>query len=278
MKQNSFKLKSVTGKNLYGHIWLPATEVKAVIILIHGFGEHCLRYTSYINQFSDNGLAFISMDQLGHGQSEGKRGVIKSYQQLLDDIDQLINKAEEYFPQLPKFIYGHSMGGNIVFNHLLQRNFPFKGGIISSPWLKLVNDLNPLSKLLVCGLSCFIPNMTIKSGLESKYISTSKPEVDKYAHDELNHGRISFRLLNSIINQGKWAMRNTHHLKTPCLLVHGNKDYITSHIASKQTAQKGSHLITYHEYDGMYHEIHNDLKSTQLADDCIKWINIRLNH
>ncbi|MCT4646867.1 MAG: lysophospholipase [Carboxylicivirga sp.] len=272
MIREAFSISSVSGKKLFAQSWKSSDSPKAVIVLIHGFGEHCSRYTSYIKLFEQANIAFISMDQVGHGLSDGKRGVIQSYQQLLDDIGLLTDKTESLFPGIPKFIYGHSMGGNIALNHLLQRNFPYRGAIISSPWLKLSKDLSAPTKHLVRLFSHLIPNVTIKSGLNTNYISSKKDEVQAYNADELNHGRISFRLLNSVIRQGLWAMNNIHLLKLPTLLLHGSKDRITSHLASREIAANNPKLIQYFEFEGMYHEIHNDAKREQLTSRCIDWI------
>jgi len=272
MNQQSFSLTSVTGLKLYGHIWQSNSKPLAVVVLLHGFSEHCLRYSPYIELFDKENIAFIGIDHIGHGHSDGKRGAIYSYEQLLNDIDLLIDKAEAVFPDSPKFLYGHSMGGNIALNYLLQRSYPFKGALISAPWLKLTSEPNLFKKACVRILQYICPNMTIASNLDTNFISTQEEEVDAYIHDPLNHGRISFRLLAAISRQGLWAMNHTHLLKTPTLLIHGNKDQITSHVASKQLASKHPYLIKYLEFDGMYHEIHNDTARKKLAEQCIKWI------
>ncbi len=273
MNQQEFTLTSLTGKLLYGKVWQGSTSPKAVVVLVHGFGEHCSRYTPYIELFQQENIAFISMDHIGHGHSEGKRGVILSYKQLLDDLDLLINKAEVLFKDIPKFLYGHSMGGNIAFNYLLQRTSPFKAAIVSSPWLQLSNEPGRLKKAFINFFNHLCPNITVKSGLNSSYISSDKNEVISYNGDPLNHGRISFRLLNAVSKQGLWAMNNTHRLTVPTLIIHGNKDHITSHKASRLTAQKNQSMIKYHEFDNMFHEIHNDHARRELSQKCIEWIN-----
>ncbi len=273
MIRDTFTISSVSGKTLFGQSWFCSEKPRAVIVLIHGFGEHCSRYTPYIKLFKAENIAFISMDQIGHGRSEGKRGVIQSFQQLLDDIDLLIEKTESIFPDIPKFLYGHSMGGNIALNYLLQRNYPFKGAIISSPWLKLSHDLSGFTKILVRLFSIIIPNVTTKSRLNTDYISSKQQEVHAYNIDELNHRRISFRLLYNVTRQGLWAMNNIHLLKVPTLLLHGNKDQITSHWASREMALKHPELIQYREFENMYHEVHNDRQREFIAKQCIEWVN-----
>ncbi|WP_439182702.1 alpha/beta hydrolase [Carboxylicivirga taeanensis] len=276
MKEQGFYLNSTAGCQLFGKAWITPEPPKALIVLIHGFGEHCSRYAPYIELFEKANIAFISMDHIGHGQSEGKRGVIQSYTQLLNDVGLLVDKAEELFPDTPKFLYGHSMGGNIALNYLLTRTHPFKGAIISSPWLKLSQEPNGLSKLLIHSLKYLCPDLTIKSGLNINHISTDTKNVEAYRRDPLNHGRISFRLLSSVIKQGVWAMDHIGQLQTPTLLLHGDQDHITSCAASKLAASRNPNMVSYQEFESIYHEIHNDIERQQQANTCINWLEQQL--
>ena len=71
---------------IYGQVWqpLPGNEVKAVIALVHGMGEHSGRYRRFAEFLTQKGIAIISFDQRGHGKSQGKKGHITHYNQLLE--------------------------------------------------------------------------------------------------------------------------------------------------------------------------------------------------
>lgn len=278
MEQKNLNWLSVNGKKLFASLWEPQVKVKAVICLVHGFGEHCMRYEPYVKYFTENGFAVLGYDHIGHGQSEGKRGVITSYNQLLDDVQTCLNKAEEFFPNYPKFIYGHSMGGNITFNFLLKRKPDLKGAVITSPWLALSSNPGFFAKAAVTFLKVFVPNITIESSLELDYISTVKQEVEKYKADKLNHGRISLRLLNSVMANGVWAIVHAKKLNVKTLLMHGSDDKITSPVASQMVAGNCKELIEYVEWPGCYHELHNENIRGELAKTAINWLNNRLEN
>jgi len=273
MIQKNLSWESIDGLNFFGHVWEPDSKPKAIITLVHGFGEHCMRYAPYLDFFIKEGSAVFGFDLRGHGQTEGKRGVVPSYKMLLDDVDMALDKVRELFPNIPLFLYGHSMGGNIALNYLLQRNPELEGGIITSPWLQLTKDLNPVLKRLVFALNRMIPNVTLDSGLDINYISTLKTEVDKYKNDPLNHGRISFRLMTVITQSGLWAIDNTSKLTVPVLLMHGSADQITSPEASKKAAQNNTEKIEFSTWDNKYHELHNEDIRPELAQKVIHWIN-----
>lgn len=277
MQQKVLAWKSTGGKSLFASMWIPQTPVKAVICLIHGFGEHCLRYEPYIQLFDNAGFAFVAYDQMGHGQSEGKRGVITSYKHLLGDVQLCVNKAEENFPHVPVFIYGHSMGGNIVFNFMLLQKPEVSGAIITSPWLMLSTSPGFFTQAAVSLLKSIIPNLTVNSGLELNYISSVNEEVEKYKNDPLNHGRISFRLFNSITHHGISAIVNANRITRPVLLMHGSADKITSNKASELASKRNEDLIQYIEWPNCYHELHNETIRLDLSNTVIDWVNTKLN-
>ena len=262
--------------NLFAHTWSPDSNSKAVIVLIHGFGEHCLRYTPYINFFINENISVLGFDLQGHGQTKGNRGVIKSYNSVLDDIDMALSKAEELFPKIPKILYGHSMGGNLVSNYLIRRKPKLAGAIITSPWLKLSNEPNFILKALVSILSKITPNITTDSKLDTKYISTVEDEVLKYKTDPLNHSRISFLLFNEIKNRGVFAIKNSSQINIPVLVMHGTDDNITSPTASQQMYINNKRLLEYKTWKNCYHELHNELIREELAKYVIDWINKKL--
>ena len=75
MKNTILNWKSIDGLAIFGQKWENETiAAKAVICLVHGFGEHSSRYEHVAKYFTDNQYAVISYDARGHGRSEGKRG------------------------------------------------------------------------------------------------------------------------------------------------------------------------------------------------------------
>ena len=116
----SFETKNAAdGTVLRGHIWA-AAKPKAVMNLVHGFGEHSGRYADMAANLNAKGISVVTLDLRGHGQSDGARGYCPDYNLLLEDVDALLTKTRETYPDLPQILYGHSMGGGLVLNHQLN--------------------------------------------------------------------------------------------------------------------------------------------------------------
>jgi len=121
MKHTEFEFKTFDGLSLFGQSWQPEDRTRAVVCLIHGLGEHSGRYVHVADSLSQAGYTLISFDLRGHGKSEGLRGHTPSYEALMQDISFLLEAANKKFPQLPFFLYGYSLGGNLVLNYVLRR-------------------------------------------------------------------------------------------------------------------------------------------------------------
>ncbi|MRS02912.1 alpha/beta fold hydrolase, partial [bacterium] len=106
---------------IYACDFKPDTPAKAAIVLVHGIGEHIGRYEHVARMFTDHGYAMIGADLVGHGKSGGQRGHVDSYDDFLDIIDWMLGEASARYPDLPRFLYGHSLGGNLVLYYTEKR-------------------------------------------------------------------------------------------------------------------------------------------------------------
>ncbi|MEM1119350.1 MAG: lysophospholipase [Bacteroidota bacterium] len=271
MTTNEFSWTTPDQLKIYAKEWKVAFP-KAVIALIHGLGEHCNRYNHMAEYFAQHNLAMIGYDRRGHGQSEGKRGHTPSYDNLLDEVDQLLTITKERYPVAPIFMYGHSMGGNILLKHLISRNPRVKGAIASAPFIEFPN--NPPSVLIFIGrvMRKIYPAFTQNNGLNADDISKNKKEVEKYKNDPLVHDKITSATGIGMIEVAKELESFAGDIKIPTLLMHGNEDNITAHLGSKKFAKRVQGKVTYKEWEGAFHEIHNEEIQRDVFDYAINWI------
>ena len=129
-------------KQLHLESWIPENKPWAVILIIHSAGDHVNRYKHLAQYFTEYGLAVIGLDMHGHGKSQGKRGKVK-YQNLLSDVKRLIDISTIRFPNLPKIVYGHGLGGNLALTYATRNNSNLMAIISSSPWIRIVNNYSP---------------------------------------------------------------------------------------------------------------------------------------
>lgn len=273
MKNKEFDF-SLYNIKFFGQYW-KANETKAVVVLVHGMGEHSTRYVHLAKKLTSNNYSLVSFDHFGHGKTEGKRGHNPNFNAVLESITYVIDKAKELFPKQPIFLYGHSMGGNAVINYVLKINHNLKGVIATSPFLKLAFE-PPKIKLAVGKLLQKIaPSITMGNELEAAHISRDKVEIDKYINDPLVHDKISPNFSLTFIDTGKWAIANASKLQTPMYLLHGTDDKIIDYKGTQEFANNSDNS-TLKLYYGGYHELHNDLCKEEMLEDVVNWLNSQL--
>ena len=272
-----WRFKSQDGLELFAHAF-PAEETpKAVVCLVHGHGEHIERYEHVAEAFNKAGYSMIGFDHRGHGQSEGARGHIPSYAMLLDDISRFRKEVHEYYPNIPHFIYGHSMGGNIVLNYAMREKPEVTGVIATGPWLKLAFDPPAIQVFMGKMMNKINPGFIQTSGLETAALSRDPEVVRAYEEDSLVHNKISARLFVEMYESGLWALEHASEFPLPLLLMHGSEDRLTSAAASKEFGVKApADKITTKIWDGFYHELHNEPEKDEVIKTMIDWMDSKL--
>jgi alpha-beta hydrolase superfamily lysophospholipase len=276
MKTREWGWKSADGLEMFAQSWEPDETPRAVVCLVHGLGEHSGRYAHVGKAFVEAGFVLTGFDVRGHGESGGPRGHTPSYDALMDDIDLFIHLVADRYPGLPRFLYGHSMGGNFVINFALRCRPELVGVIATGPWLKLA--FQPASSKVALGkiMNNILPRFSQASGLDTWALSHDPEVVNAYENDPLVHDKISARLFLNVFESGLWALDHAAEIPLPLLLMHGGADRITSLEASRQFAASAGDKVTLRIWDGLYHEIHNEPEQGEVFTFMIDWMNTQL--
>jgi alpha-beta hydrolase superfamily lysophospholipase len=256
--------------------WAPQLKPKATLALVHGHGEHTGRFAHVGAALVEGGYALLGFDLRGHGASGGGRGRTPSYERLLEDIADFHQQIRQRDPDQPVFLYGHSLGGNLVLNYVLRRSTDLAGVIVTGPWLKLAFDPPAVQIALARGLNAIAPDFSMNSGLNVKGLSHDLTVVNAYVADPLVHSKISPRLYVGVTEAGEWALAHADQLPLPLLLMHGGADPVTSAKASRKFAEKAGPKVTLRVWDGLYHEIHNEAQKAEVFQVMLSWLDCHL--
>ena len=100
-------------------IVMSPSHPRGIVQISHGMCEHKERYFDFMNFLCQNGYVCLIHDHRGHGKSircdddlgyfyeNGDQGVV-------EDLHQLTLWIRQQYPQLPLYLFGHSMGSLIV--------------------------------------------------------------------------------------------------------------------------------------------------------------------
>ena len=120
MKKNLTFLSCDTITDIHAVEWMPETEPRAVVQLIHGMVEYIERYDGFARFLNENGIIVVGHDHLGHGQSVrsiedwGFISEMAPARSLVRDIHKLRRNTQKKYPDLPYIMLGHSMGSYLL--------------------------------------------------------------------------------------------------------------------------------------------------------------------
>lgn len=277
MLQNEFSWKTPDGLNIYAKEWKPEGQVKASIALVHGLGEHIGRYDHVAEAFTQAGFGMVGFDLRGHGRSDGERGYTTSNAAVMGDISQNIQNAKEHFPGVPTFLYGHSLGGNLGLYFVLTQKADLKGAIITSPGLATAKPVPATLKIASKVLAVLAPKTKINNTLDVSGLSRDPSVAEKYMADPLVHPFISPRLAEDMFANGAYCLQHAAEFPIPLLLMQGTEDRLVNPGKTKEFALAAPlSKVTYKEWVGYYHELHNEPEKAEVFKTMVDWLNLEL--
>lgn len=272
MIRRESQMRTRDGLRLHARRWSPGEEARGAVCLVHGLGEHGGRYERFAAALTGAGYSLMAADLRGHGRSEGRRGHVGSYDHLMDDIELLLAETSLGSPGVPLFLYGQSMGGNLVVNYALRRRPALAGMIASSPLLRMATDPPRWKTALGRHLRRLLPALPLGNGIRADDLSRDLAVVDAYRRDPLVHDRLTPRFYD-VVTAGEWAIAHAAELAVPLLLMHGDADMITSHAASAEFAGRAGDRCTFRLWEGLRHELHNEPEGVQVSRFVLEWMN-----
>ncbi len=268
-EEHSLEMPGRTG--LFAQRWVPNGRPRAALALVHGFGEHTGRYAHVGERLAREGYALCGVDLPGHGRTEGRRGCT-SRDELLAVVDALLADAKERFPRVPVFLYGHSMGAAIVLAHALERAAGAAGVIATSPLIRLAGGA-PAAKVAAARvLARLLPSFTMKNPLDLSALSTDPSVGQAAAQDPLYHNTVSARLGWDIMAWGDWFEKRSGPFPLPLLVMQGTADRIVDAAATVRLAGRLTGDVTLREWEGMYHELHNEPERDTVLAYLVTWL------
>lgn len=243
-----------------------------VVIITHGIAEHSGRYDEITKIFNQEGYSVVRYDLRGHGQSQGKRGALKSYQQFIDDLHVLV--LDEKKRDAKKiYLLGHSMGGLIVNLYAVSHPKAVQGIISSAAPSYFIKDVLPFRFIGYKWLGF----MNKKNDLSDDSLSRIKEVETAYNEDPLNLKVFKFSLAGNMFVGGvRYLNKNISKYETPVLILHGGADKIVP----PQFSERLYNLIPNTDkkikiYPGSYHEIFNDIDRAVVFLDVVEWLKLQ---
>lgn len=249
--------------------FLPAVNPKATIIITHGLAEYGEYYKEVAKQLNEASYSVVLYDFRGHGRSQGKRGDIKRYQQLTEDLHILVTFCKDEL-NLPVYLIGHSMGG--VITHLYALTYHDIAGVIvsASPFY----TPNQLSVFKMIGYRLF-GSLRFKTNYDD-------PRLTSIEHDKRVNPYVlksfTLRLVGETLIRGlRYIKKNLVKYELPVLLLQGKEDLIVPVKQSQLYFDSiASEDKTLKLYPNAKHNVFDEYSTKEMVDDIIFWLDERV--
>lgn len=279
--------------DVYGWIYVPACKPKGIVQLIHGFGEHSRRYFHMIVKLMDAGFIVAADDHVGHGKTAlendtwGDWGT-KGCQTMMEDEYTLKQIVQDEYPDIPYFMYGHSMGSIIARQFIAKYGDELAGAVICGtvgpdavPCEQGIELLKPLVEAgkgaeadpqllgsLLGGLFSRIEEVKIGNEwiCHDPYVQIDHAQdpFDAFTKPTSNEALLQFVEMIAEVNTPEWAAKVPKDLAL--YNIAGDEDPCGSFGEGvklvSQWLEETGHDVETKLYEGYRHEIHNynDLK------------------
>ncbi|MEI6253255.1 MAG: lysophospholipase [Mycobacteriaceae bacterium] len=265
------------GVRIVYDVWRPEGELRAVVVLAHGYGEHARRYDHVAQRFGEAGLATYALDHRGHGRAGGKRVRVRHMDEFVSDFRELVKIARAENPDRKVIVLGHSMGGGIVFAYGVQHADDYDLMILSGPAIAAHTGVSKAKAIIGKAIGSIFPNLPIEA-IDADAVSRDPEVVAAYKADPLVYrGKVPAGIGKALLVVGEKMHLLAPGITAPLLVVHGEDDRLVSADGSRRLVEHvGSRDVELKVYPELFHEVFNEPERDRVLDDVTEWISARL--
>ncbi len=295
------------GVSIARYEWRPATQPRAVILIVHGMAEHALRYDSFAKKACDLGIAVFASDHRGHGKTARSKADLgfladkDGFFRVVEDQRELVAEIRKGYPNIPVIILGHSFGSFVSQNYIENYSDTVSACILSG-------SAGPNPSLafgrFIVNIMCLFLGRRKRSALLDKmsfgsfndsienhkteydWLSRDEAEVQKYIDDEF----CGFSCTTGFYQDLMRGLKKTHSpkemakisTKLPVLMISGDADPVSNNgktLKKLLEIYKNNSLqdVQLKLYEGGRHEILNETNKEEVINDVFAWIEERIS-
>ena len=278
MRHTQHSFEGTDGVPLFSQYWMPEESPRALMVIVHGVTEHCGRYAAMLRPLLSAKIGVCGFDLRGHGHSSGCRGHVDRWQDYALDLALFIRTVTAAHPDIPIFLFGHSLGSLIVLSHLIEGPTAVKGAILCGTAIDPIGVARPHLVALAKLFSCIWPTFSITVRAKGKSVLSRDPQVEAdFLGDPLVLKRVTARFGTEALAMIAAMKRAARTITLPLLMIHGEADPLNSVAGAQhffsEVASLDKRMIV---YAGSYHEPHNDLDRDKVIADLCNWIEKHL--
>lgn len=309
MQYNTHTFTASDGEEICYYKWkkAPNTQLRGVVQIAHGIGEHAARYDAIAQRLVSEGFIVYANDHRAHGKTAEIKRLYGHYdgddyfEDAVDDMHTLTTVMKTENPDTKFILFGHSMGS------LLSRKYATMYGndidaLILSGTASFIKGLGHFGLVATKAVSAvkgrvkgnetlralffdefnkkFRPNRTKLDWLSRDDDAVDVFEADPYRIENFSLGVFADIISNSRKINTPQAFKNIPN-KIPVLIFSGDKDPVGEmgkgvKKVAKKFKKHGNKDLTFHLYKDGRHEMLNEINSQEVEQDIIDWLAVSI--
>jgi alpha-beta hydrolase superfamily lysophospholipase len=267
--------------------WGNRGNVRGVVQIAHGLGEHIRRYTELVDKLVQAEFVVYGNDHRGHGltakssDSFGDFGPA-GFAQVVEDMVSLRVIAKKEHPGKPYILLGHSMGSFAAQQFVLDHSHSIDGLALSGSGtldglLRVAQSISPGEDPMKLMNAAFEPART-----PFDWLSRDKAAVDAFVNDPLCFPALKPDSMQSFLAASS-RLANPREIRNmrddlPIYIFSGSDDPVGQRLEGVRVLidryrSAGISSIAHDFYPGGRHEILHEINRRDVITNLLVWIS-----
>ena len=256
----------------------PTSSPRGRVQVVHGLSEHLGRYGELAEALNAAGYSVFGHDHRGHGRSQGPRGVVGSFQDLVGDLAHVRELADELAPGPgAPYLVAHSMGALVAIRYLQgagpdpDRDLP--GVVLSAPWLRTAVRIPLHVRLALPLLRRVAADLPIPRPIRPEMLTSDPEQASAYARDPLVVRAMAVSFFDQVIREQEQALETGLPQDLPALVLAPEDDGLTdTEVTTAWAAEAGARVETW-VLPRTRHEPFTEAHRNKIFERLVEWLN-----
>ena len=263
------------GAKLPLRAWLPEGEPRAVVVGLHGLGDHSGNaFETPAPLLTARGIALYAYDQRGFGAAP-HRGYWAGAPTLVSDAVAAARLVRARHPGVPLYMMGESMGVAVLLAAAASpRPPPADGYVLLAPAVRGRASMGAFAGKVLDTLSWVIPAVAFYGSSPGFAPTDNEAAMERWSRDPLTLKQFRVDMLRGLVDLMDEATAAAPRFRAPALILYGAKDRLVSGAPVRRMVralpEDAPHRIAY--YPQGHHLLLRDLNRAVVAEDIASWL------
>lgn len=278
LKYKDSKYVGFDGTRMFMSFWRPDDDKpRALIVALHGLGAHGGDLKNIGEYLSERGFAIFAPDLRGFGHYSGTKGHVMSFEEYVEDIQNLIMQVKDLYLNKITYIFGTSLGGLNAIRYVVKYPRTVDGLLLQSPAVGQSMNIGVGKRITGNLLSILNVKTYAPIGVEYTDVSRSPENIKRLETDRLRVNLVTPRFSSEFLKASRDAFHSASSIILPVLLQQAGADKLVNPEKNKEFFDDlNSTDKTWKLYDGFYHQLHEEPEKDLVLGDLYNWLDKRL--